>query len=235
MTLLSVVQGVCPVIGVAVPDSVFSNINANRTMQEMLALANEMAQRISYDSRDWTAFRKSVTFDGDGITTAFDLPDDYKRMLLTSNVYRSTSSMTPMAFVPDTNEWMNRRAQHYYGAWGEWTMMGGQIHIEPAMGAGITASFPYLHKNCIKLASGGVGNVFMSDGDSFALDERLLKLGMIWQWKAQKGSPYSEDLGNYGDALTYAMGHDSPAPILIGRSPISIAAQASYPFPVPTP
>jgi hypothetical protein len=38
----------------AVPTVVFSNITANRTMQEMLALANEMAQRIAYDTRDWT-------------------------------------------------------------------------------------------------------------------------------------------------------------------------------------
>ena len=42
------------------------------------------------------------------------------------------------------------------------------------------------------------------------LDERLLKLGMIWQWKAKKGSPYQEDLGTYGDALSrLARRHDS--------------------------
>ena len=34
-----------------------------------------------------------------------------------------------------------------------------------------------------------------------AIDERLLKLGMIWQWKANKGSPYAEDMGTYSDAL----------------------------------
>jgi hypothetical protein len=44
----------------------------------------------------------------------------------------------------------------------------------------------------------------------------LLKLGMIWQWKAQKGSPYAEDMGTYGDALTIAMGNDSPSPIIVG-------------------
>jgi DNA-binding IclR family transcriptional regulator len=54
MTLLSVVKDVCAVVGVLVPTSVFSNITTNRTMQEMLALANEMAQRIAYDTRDWT-------------------------------------------------------------------------------------------------------------------------------------------------------------------------------------
>ena len=33
-------------------------------MFEMLASANEMAQRIAYDTRDWTALRKQHTFLG---------------------------------------------------------------------------------------------------------------------------------------------------------------------------
>ena len=38
----------------AMPQSMFTNITGNRTMQEMVALANETAQRIAYDTRDWT-------------------------------------------------------------------------------------------------------------------------------------------------------------------------------------
>jgi hypothetical protein len=235
MTLLSVVKDVCAVVGVAVPQSVFSNITGNRTMQEMLALANEMAQRIAYDNRDWTALRAMATFTGDGTTTAFPLPANYKRMLLTSNVWRSTSTQSPMHFVSDSDEWMQRRASNASDwAWGEWTMLGGNMVIYPAMPVGQTATFGYLDKNCINLASGGRGDVFMSDDDTFALDERVLKLGMIWQWKAQKGASYAEDMGTYGDALGYAMGHDSPAPIILGRKPISSSATVAYPWPVPT-
>ena len=51
MTLLSVVRDVCAAVGVTLPQSVFSNITGNRTMQEMLSTANEMAQRIAYDQR----------------------------------------------------------------------------------------------------------------------------------------------------------------------------------------
>jgi hypothetical protein len=219
MTLLQVTKDVCATVGVTIPPSVFSNITGNRTMQEMLSLANEMAQRIAYDNRDWPALKKIHTITGDGVSTAFDLPADYKRMLLTSNVWRSTSTQTAMHFIPDTDEWLNRRADNgdTDNAWGEWTMLGGQIHIFPALAADQTAYFAYLHKNCIQLASGGLGDVFMADGDRTTLDERVLKLGMIWQWKAQKGSPYAEDLGTYGDALTNAMGHDSPGPIIVGR------------------
>lgn len=229
MTLLSVVQDVCAVVGVQVPTSVFSNITNNRTMQEMLENAIEMAQRIAYDNRDWTRFRTTHTYQGDGVTTAFDLPDNFKRMLLTANVWRSISNMTPMRFEPDTDRWLQRRSQDFYDAYGEWTMLGGQMHIQPVMGGNVTAYFPYLDKNCIQNAN-GVGERFMSDSDSFLLDERLLKLGMIWRWKSQKGAPYSEDMGSYGDALTYAMGQDSPAPIIVGRLPISAHPRASYAF-----
>jgi hypothetical protein len=235
MTLLTVVQGVCAVVGIAVPQSVFTSLSGNRTMQEMVALATEMAQRISYDTRDWTLYRKTQTYAGTGAAAGFPLPVDYKRMLLTGNVWRSTSQLSPMRFVPDTDEWLNRRALNYYDGRGEWTILGGQMQIAPTMAVGVSAYYPYLHKNCVNMAAGGVGDRFQADGDSFALDERLLMLGMIWQWKANKGSPYNEDLGTYGDAMAIAMGRDSPAPIIIDRKPISLSHRVAYPFVVPTP
>jgi hypothetical protein len=287
MTLLTVVKDVCSVVGVIQPSSVFTNITGTRTMQEMLSLANEMAQRIAYDTRDWTKLKKTNLFTGDGVKSAFDLPANYKRMLLTANVWRSTTALQPMIFVPDTDEWIQRRALNRFSAWGEWTIIGGQMLIWPVMDGGIplwvgtthyaigattrdpagtlwtnkvdhtsgsgtfvadraanptywvqtpntTATFAYLDKNCVALKSGGFGDSFTDDGDSFALDERLLKLGMIWQWKAQKGTAYAEDMGTYGDALQTAMGKDSPSPIIIDRGPASKTVNVAYPWPVPT-
>jgi len=236
MTLLTVVKDVCSNVGVLQPSSVFSGITSNRTMQEMLALANEMAQRISYDLRDWTQFKALQVFQGDGVTQKFDLPADFKRLLLTAEVWRSTSALRPMMFVPDLNEWIQRRALNRFSAWGEWTIVGGQMWLWPVMGVGVSATFGYMEKNCITLSSGGYGDSFLNDGDSFVLDERVLKLGMIWQWKANKGSPYAEDMGTYGDALVNIMGHDSPAPIIVGRKPLSQSTTigVAYPWPVPT-
>ena len=229
MALLSVVKDVCAAVGVLVPTSVFSNITGNRTAQEMLALANETAQRIAYDTRDWVKLRKVNTMVGDGVVTAFDLPADYQRMLLTSNVWLSTTPLTPARFIPDTDLWLNRRARNYSDAYGEWTIIGSQMMLWPAMGSTVTAYFAYLQKNCIALTSGGFGDSFLTDTDTFVLGDRILKLGMTWQWKAQKGSPYQEDLNTYADALTYLMGHDSPAPILVGRVPISSTAKTAIP------
>jgi hypothetical protein len=223
MTILTVVRDVCAVVGVVTPTSVFAALAANRTMQEMVNLANEMAQRIAYDTRDWTRLKTAAYFTGDGVTTAWDLPANYKRMLPTTNVWSSTSMHTPMMFIPDTDEWMRRRALNETDSRGEWTLLGDHMHIWPPLGAlpPLTASFTYLDRNCVSLASGGYGDRFQTDDDSFRLDERLLKLGMTWQWKAQKGSPYSEDMGTYSDALQVAMRNDGPAPIIIDRLPVS--------------
>jgi hypothetical protein len=241
MTLLSVVKDVCAVVGVAQPAAVVTAIAVNRTMQEMFTLANEMAQRIAYDNRDWTVLRKTTTMTGDGIATSFPMPADYKRMLLTANVWGPSSQLAPMSFVPDTDEWLNRRARNTTSfSYGEWTMLGGQLLMHPVMSTGATAYYAYLDKNCVNLTGGGVSDAFVADTDTFRLDERLLKLGMIWQWKANKGTSYAEDMGTFSDALAMAMGHDSPAPIIAGRTPMSANAKVAIPsqtiyFPGATP
>jgi hypothetical protein len=218
MTILSVIQRVCPVVGVAVPlTSVFSNIANNRTMQEMVALADEMAQRIAYDHREWTAFYQTWAIVGDGVTSTWFLPADYKRMLLKSNVWSSLNTITPLRFIGSADDWTQRRARNINDAPGEWIIGRGRFAVWPPPAVGETISLIYLDKNCVALASGGNGDEFMADGDTFRLDERLLRLGMIWQWKAQKGGAYAEDLGTFSDAINVAAGADKPSPILMDR------------------
>jgi hypothetical protein len=233
MTLLTVTREVCAAVGVSLPTSVFSGINANRTMQEMLALANEMVQRIGYDTRDWTGLTEIQTFTGNGTVTAFPMPANFKRMLKTSEVWRSDSMSAPMRFIADPDEWLQRRMRVHADTRGEWTIQKKTMLIYPAMAAGVTANFMYLSRNLVQLSSGGggVGDVFMADNDTGILDERMLKLGMIWQWKANKGAPYAEDMGSYSDALTNNMGSDRPAPTFVGHAPISAAAKVAIPWP----
>jgi len=205
-----------------------------RTQAELLSLANGMAQQIAYDVREWTALKTIATYAGDGITDRFALPANYKRMLLTSQVYPSASPRQPLRFIPDTDEWLVRRMSGDVTGFGEWTLLGHDMVFSPILAAGQSVSFVYLDKNCVKLAAGGYGDEFLADGDAFRIDERILKLGMIWQWKANKGSPYAEDMGTYSDALVNVAGSDKPAPIIVDRAPISASAGTSYPWPVPT-
>ena len=218
MSLLTVVRDVCANVGVAYPASVFSGISANRTMQEMLALANEMAQRIAYDTRDWRSLHVFVEITGDGVREDHPLPANYKRMLLSANVWRSSTPASPLKFIATPEDWLHRRMENRSDSGGEWIILNNNIAVVPILSYGDRIRFSCLDKNCVALASGGYGETFLADLDTFRLDERLLKLGMIWQWKASKGSPYAEDMGTYSDALMNAMGRDGPAPIIVGKT-----------------
>jgi hypothetical protein len=216
MSILTVVREVCAAIGVNPPTSLFSPVVQPRTQLELLALANEMAQRIAYDVREWRALKAIHTITGDGVLDRFPLPANFKRMLLTSQVYPASAPRQTLQFVPDADEWLTRRLSQLSFSWGEWTIIGQDMLFWPILAAGAQVSFVYLDKNCIELNAGGFGSEFMNDADKFRIDERILRLGMIWQWKANKGSPYAEDMGTYSDALVNVAGADQPAPIIIG-------------------
>jgi hypothetical protein len=220
MSLISVVKDVCFAVGVNPPTSMFATSIQPRTQAELLSLANEMAQRIAYNVREWTVLKSVAVLTGDGVKDRFPMPSNYKRMLLTAQVYPSWAPRNPLNFIADTNEWLMRRISQDTGVWGEWTLIGGDMLIVPTVPNGKSVTFAYLDKNCIKLSSGGNGDQFTNDADEFRLPERLLKLGMIWQWKANKGSPYAEDMGTYSDALMIDAGADGPAPIIVDRRTI---------------
>jgi hypothetical protein len=257
MTLLTVVKDVCAAVGVEIPTSVFVGLNNNRTMQEMLALANETALAIAYDSgHDWQVLKERGEFVG-GFESGtefgvpfFDFPQKFKRFLLTSNLWRSTTAQYPMRFISDADEWLQRRLWGWFDPRGEWMVQSNSVLIMPPLRAAVPANpaavppvlavpaervvYAYFNRNCIIPVGQAHGetDVFRNDGDGTWIDERLLKLAMIWKWKQLKGSPYAEDMSTYNDALAMAIGKDKPAPIIVGRVPISAAVSASYPFPV---
>jgi hypothetical protein len=236
MSLLNVAQDVCEVVGVERPATVFGDIVNQRTQQELLALANEMAATIAYDTRDWVDLMATATFTGDGVTERFALPGDYLRMLVDANVWVSTTPLMPLRFIGSYDEWLWRSAANYWDSRGSYILFGGGMMIQPILPAGGTARFGYISRNMINLAGGGRSDTFVSDDDTFLLAERLLKLGMIWRWKSNKGSPYAEDMGTFSDALAMKLGRDQPAPILIGSAPMStfLKTSTAYPWTLPT-
>jgi hypothetical protein len=239
MSLLTVVQDVCAFVGVERPAAIFSALSTDRTASEMLATANEMAAETA-DYRDWTSFIAFHTLTGDGVSTSFPLPVDYRRLLIDGNIYTSMTPQTPLVFISSFDEWMRRIASNYWTFSGQYIIQGSNILIQPPPGVGVSINFAYVTSKIINNVSPQPttqSDTFRSDDDTTVLDERLLKLGMIYRWKADKGTPYAEDMGTYIDALSVRAGRDKPSPILINRQPLSSAVRTSvaYPWPVPTP
>lgn len=229
MTLISTVAAAAPWIGITVPTVLFTA--TDRTSVEMQDMVNECAKAIAEDY-DWQRLRIVNTITGDGTETAWDLPTDYSRMLKKTRLWPSDQPNSPLIHIPDSDRWLQEDVQNFQTITNRWTIYGGQLHIKPALVTAITVKHFYI-SNLLVIASGGsvpTKTDFTADNDEFFTDERLLKLAIIWRWKAAKGRPYAEDLENYNRALEVVAGNDKGARILhIGRMRVPNDVNLAWP------
>jgi hypothetical protein len=230
MTILSVIQGVADVVGVSRPTAVMASVE--RAHQELAALANEMAERIR-DANDWRLLRTLETYTGDGTTTTFALPDDYARMVLDVEMWAS-DFRAPICFVSDANDWLQLAERDIESGGGSWTIIGGSVEIDfPPLANLITAKYYYISNLIVAPSVGDNQATFTADTDTFRLDENLLKLAMIWQWKANKGQAYAEDMQNYEARLARRISDDGGRKVLrAGRARLPRDVTVAYPRPV---
>lgn len=151
---------------------------------ELSDTVNDVAQEIC-QYRDWQALVKFHQIASLGNETEFDLPSDYDRMLLRSDLMQN-DWLWGYEAVPDVNQF------HYYkergGGFfpGAWTLYDNKIHITPTAAAGAVAEFPYYSKNYATSPSGIPKAQFDNDGDTFFLPDRILTLGIVWRWRENK-------------------------------------------------
>lgn len=229
MTILSVFQDAATVIAMTVPDLVYGS--TEREDVEIGTLANTMAKRIAR-AHEWELFKATATYTGDGATTAFDLPSDYDRMPKKANIW-SASMSAPFKHISDADRWLEYDVTSLGFVINAWTKIGGQIQIKPALASAVTAKH-YYQSNLIVAPSSGSNKVaFTADNDTFRLDEELLKLGIIWQWKANKGTPYAEDMANYEELLAQRITEDKGSrKVHVGRPTFARDVDVAYPWSV---
>jgi hypothetical protein len=228
MTVLSACQSAALRLSQTKPTSVFSS-TASFDM-EMAELSTETAIAIA-KAHDWQKLTTLKTYSGDGSTTAFTLPSDYDRMIKDGNVHSSLYQTALFRRVEDLDEWLYLSDLLATPTPGNWIILGGEMQILPAMASNETARFYYISNN-IATGSGGAQSSFMADADSFNLSERLLTLGLIWRWRAQKRLEYAEDMQNYEIALSEEISRDKGARILVvGNQRAPAGMQAAYPYP----
>lgn len=216
MTVLSALQSAMVRLVGRKPSTIFST--QNQTELELADLVTEVGTDIM-KSHDWQALTKIATIPGDGVTTAFSLPDDYQRMCQGQDVHDSTSWFWNYTPVKDINEWLYLQS----GGWaalnpGWWILLENQFQFYPAPSG--EAKYGYISKNFARSApASGTGAItpkssFTADDDTFVLDEDLLTLGIIWRYREQKGMGYAEDMANYETALSQAQARDKGARVI---------------------
>lgn len=226
MSLLTVFQEACT-SGIALekPAAVYGS--TTREHIELANIANEMAAMIAA-SHEWQILNQIAVIAGDGTTEDFALPSDYDRMLDKSQLW-STSLETPLSPISDRDQWLELDIKSFDFVINAWILYGGEIHIKPALSTGVQVKYWY-QSNLWGLNGATPISEFTADTNTFRIDERLLKLGIIWKWREMKGLPYAEDLATYERLLAKLAMRDKGSRIIrLGKAVLPRDTTVAYP------
>lgn len=222
MSLLTAVQSAARRLVGQTPATLFGT--TDKIALELLDLANESAVAIA-KAHDWQKLFRLHTVTGDGETEEHNLPSDYDRMPLKSNVYFENMTY-PLVRAKDLDEWLELELTPAIGVPGFWILIAGTIGIRPVIALNDTAKFYYITNQII---SGGKTQ-FTANDDAFLLPERLITLSLVWRWRQMKRLEYGEDMQTFCLALTEEAGKDKGARILkMGRPRMYGDVNQSYP------
>ena len=227
MTTLSVIQDACT-SGIALdkPSAVFGS--ATREHIELASLINEAGYMIAA-AHEWQTLNKIATITGDGSDETFALPTDFDRMLEKSQLW-SSSLETPLTPISDRDEWLGLDVQSFDFVINAWIIYGNQIHIKPALASGVTVKYFYQSHHWAQTSALVNVDEFSADTDTFRLNNRLLKLALVYKWREMKGLPYAENMADYQDLLAKLINRDKGSRIFrIGKAVMPRDAVFAYP------
>lgn len=213
MNILAIVQSASLFLDLERPQVVFSS--TDRVWQEMASTINMAAQQI-LDDYDWSDLIRTATITGDGVQSAFPLPTDYSRMVKDASLIGQQVRFHPSQQVQNFNHWLELEAYPIPQWQQRWMIFGGNVNVFPAVSNTNTLRYGYI---TTQIVNGSDPTTFTADTDTFVLDDEMLRLGIIWNWKQAKGFDFAADLAKYEERKESVRFSDpSPQNIVIGGS-----------------
>lgn len=193
MSLLTACQKASRLLSLPVPASIVGASGTNEAM--LFELANEEARDLAR-RHYWSALTSTKTF----VSTATELqsgaiPTDFDRMI--PDTFWNRSKRQRVAGPLNAQAWQQRQASISVGVREEWRRLSDGLHMLPVPAAGLTYAFDYIANTPVRASGGAAKTEFTVDTDTFALDEELLKLGLIWRFRQRKGLSYAEEMKSY--------------------------------------
>lgn len=216
MSLLTLAKKTARSVGIAVPTTVIGN--TDRGIIQLLALANEEGEDLAARTQ-WTAMWNEATFTQvaaalQGTIQGGIVSDgDYDYIFNSTMWNRTTQSPIMGPLTP--RDWQTLKAFPVTGPYPQYKIERGKLYFDPA-GANATDTIAFHYKSTSWCeSSGGTGqSEWLADNDVGRLDESIMRLGLIWRWKKQKGLDYAEDFNTYERRVINAIARDGGAPSL---------------------
>ena len=206
MTLLTMIQDACDLIPLARPSAVVSS--TAQEVRELLGVAQEEGLELSR-RYDWQKLTKEKTFTSVATETQTSMvPSDLDRFV--AETFWNRSKRRPFRGPVTAQEWQQVKSWTTSPVPEIFRYRGGDILVQPVPTAGDTFAYEYVSTQWCESSGGTDQSAWAADADVGLLPERLMKLGIIWRWKAMKSFPFETDYQLYESQVQQAILRDKP-------------------------
>jgi hypothetical protein len=223
VTCLSIIQDISNELsGFAYPNAVITSTDPQ--IKSLLALLNKegkaQARRFNWQSLVKEATFTTLAAESQGALTTIAPNCKY---ILNDTIWNRTRRL-PLYGSLSAQEWAARKGGFFNGTFSQYRLKGGNINFLPTPTAGDSCAFEY-QSSAWTTDGSTFSTAYRNDSDTSLLDEELLKLGLIWRWRASKGLDYAEDFNDYERAINDAFSRDVPRQIIdLAPMPVSLAS-----------
>lgn len=205
MSLLTLLQSACLQLGLDKPVTVASS--TDRTFVQLIDLANEAVNDLR-ERHNWSALQSIFTATGNGVQVDWPMPADFDRFSQHPSISRPLS---PDYFWPagplNSPEWQKATTYLTTAIVPVFRLQGNTLSFYPVPATGEQYFVAYQSNQAINRST-TPKQLFEADNDVCAIDEILVKMGVIWMWRRAKGFDYAQEMDNYERSLERIASYD---------------------------
>lgn len=187
---------------------------ANQQQNVTQALA--LLQSIGMDAcevHDWQFLMSAANYVGDGVTTAFPMPDDFGRLV--NQTEWALNNKRPMIGPLSPQQWgWTQYGIVSVGVYFRYRVLDNDFTIFPVPGVGEQFAFYYIIDNWIKDETNTPKSQITAGSDVIQFDSRLMIAALKLRMWGAKGFDVTNLASEYNYALQAQKGQDQGAPVI---------------------
>lgn len=180
---------------------------------QAMALMNSLGDDLVME-HDWQFLQETATFNGDGVTSEFDLPADFGRIV--DQTIWASSDRLPVRGPLSPQEWgWVQYGIVSGGVFFRYRILNDKIAVFPVPGVGETFNFFYIKKNWVVRADGTtyVDSVALPT-DTPLFSRGVMKKGLKVRLWGQKGFDTTALSKEYDDDLAMEKAQSQSGPVI---------------------
>lgn len=194
MSLLTVAQQTCDVIGLVRPSAVVTG--TDQLSRQILGLARETLTELGL--MDWPILEIPYTLTTIVGQSAYDLPGDWGRevgdtVYVASQYSQLRGSLTPADWARQRDSLQIQQGRYRFRIFG----LPLKLQLTPAPQVAEDVTLEYQTTARVRQNDGTYKETFYADSDVSIVPEDLLAKGLKWRLRRAKGLDYSEEFDDY--------------------------------------